>query len=282
MQSIAFYSSSLFPRGTCAKSKFAWQINLTLSPLLNLPRDRRCRPTFSLHVLSCLQGLQRASQLGWFGDEPLSNFDVEEYQHFDDPKIFNLNQITPKFVAFIGPERRTDDKDWTVFQHTPPEYVGEFLRRGVSTVIRLNQPDTYDKCIFTDAGIDHIDLEFADCTTPSAAIVERFLDIVDAAKGIVAIHCLAGLGRTGTLIALHMMKHDGFPAREAIGTVRLMRPGSIIGPQQMYLLSMQDAQWIGNMPVSENRGPRVDEDEARVMAAQVARAVGKTARGEAC
>jgi len=41
----------------------------------------------------------------------------------------------------------------------------------------------------------------------------------------------AGLGRTGSLIAMYAMKHYHFPAADFIGWIRIARPGSILGPQ---------------------------------------------------
>ena len=55
--------------------------------------------------------------------------------------------------------------------------------------------------------------------------------------GALAIHCKAGLGRTGVLICSYLIKHHGFTAEEAIGYIRICRPGSVIGLQQNHLLS---------------------------------------------
>eukprot|EP00284_Hemiselmis_tepida_P008511 CAMPEP_0174932792 /NCGR_PEP_ID=MMETSP1355-20121228/41425_1 /TAXON_ID=464990 /ORGANISM="Hemiselmis tepida, Strain CCMP443" /LENGTH=473 /DNA_ID=CAMNT_0016179243 /DNA_START=155 /DNA_END=1573 /DNA_ORIENTATION=- len=205
------------------------------------------KSTFDLHPLSCIKGLKRAVDLGWLGARPVDDFDVAEYDMYDQPCAFNLNCITPKFVAFLGPQDRVPGLPWGPFQHEPGEYVQEFLRRGVRAVVRLNEANTYDKATFERHGIAVHDLEFQDCTTPSPDIVRRFLDCVDGVDGPVAVHCLAGLGRTGTLIGVHMMKHNGFTAREAIGYIRLMRPGSVIGPQQQYLEKVQRARWEGNV-----------------------------------
>ena len=68
--------------------------------------------------------------------------------------------------------------------------------------------------------------------------MDKFLDAAEKQKGAIAVHCKAGLGRTGSLIALYCMKHFGFPPAAYIGWIRIARPGSILGPQQNYLISM--------------------------------------------
>lgn len=49
------------------------------------------------------------------------------------------------------------------------------------------------------------------------------------------MHCFAGMGRTGTLIACYMIKHLDFSASEATAWCRLCRYGSIIGVQYKFL-----------------------------------------------
>jgi hypothetical protein len=62
------------------------------------------------------------------------------------------------------------------------------------------------------------------------------------------------------------MKHFGFTASEALGWIRVCRPGSIIGPQQHFLAEMQDLMWREgeafraanpDSPVAGRRGPRL-------------------------
>nr|XP_005314524.1 dual specificity protein phosphatase CDC14B-like isoform X2 [Chrysemys picta bellii] len=53
----------------------------------------------------------------------------------------------------------------------------------------------------------------------------------------------AGLGRTGTLIACYIMKHYRMTAAETIAWIRINRPGSVIGPQQHFLVEKQTELW---------------------------------------
>lgn len=94
-----------------------------------------------------------------------------------------------------------------------------------------------------DTGFQHYDLFFIDGSTPSDQIVRKFLDISENCSGAVAVHCKAGLGRTGTLIGCYLMKHFKFTAAETIGWLRICRPGSVIGPQQNFLEEKQSWLW---------------------------------------
>ncbi|KAI8907626.1 dual specificity protein phosphatase [Powellomyces hirtus] len=122
--------------------------------------------------------------------------------------------------------------------YTLPSLIHYLLTHNLTTLIRLNNR-TYDRTPLLAAGITHIELYFPDGTTPPDGILARFLEICETTAGPVAVHCKAGLGRTGTLIAAYLMRHYKMTASEVIGLLRVLRPGSVVGPQQNYLQSMQ-------------------------------------------
>ncbi len=55
--------------------------------------------------------------------------------------------------------------------------------------------------VFQRAGLKHHDLVFRDCSVPAHNIVDTFLRRVEEIEPgkLMAVHCLAGLGRTGIL-----------------------------------------------------------------------------------
>ncbi|XP_014187086.1 dual specificity protein phosphatase CDC14AB [Haplochromis burtoni] len=191
--------------------------------------------SFNLTVLNCLQGINKALQHGFLDFE---RFSAEEYEHYERVENGDMNWIVPgKVLAFSSPHSRGYPL------HTPEAYFSYFYQNDVTTVVRLNRT-LYDGRRFEDAGFEHHDLFFLDGTTPSDLIVRRFLHVCESTDGAVAVHCKAGLGRTGTLIGCYLMKHFRFTAAEAIAWIRVCRPGSIIGPQQNFLEEKQHSLWV--------------------------------------
>ncbi|XP_010015413.1 PREDICTED: dual specificity protein phosphatase CDC14A-like [Nestor notabilis] len=218
--------------------------------------------TYNLTILDCLQGINKALQHGFFD---FKTFDVDEYEHYERVENGDFNWIVPgKFLAFSGPHPKSKLENGYPL-HAPEAYFPYFKKHNVTSIIRLNKK-IYEAKRFTDAGFEHYDLFFTDGSTPSDSIVQRFLNICENADGAIGVHCKAGLGRTGTLIACYIMKHYKFTHAEAIAWIRICRPGSIIGPQQHFLEEKQAMLWLeGDLIQSKQKQRVLDGNINRVL-----------------
>jgi len=209
--------------------------------------------TYKCTILQCLKGLEYGISLKWYN---YKTFNLREYQHYERVDNGDMNWILPgKFMAFSGPSSTTMHPDgWRTF--TPEDYCPIFKQFGITSVVRLNHKQ-YERERFTKNGLKHVDLYFLDGSTPSDEIVNKFLEFSENEPGAVAVHCKAGLGRTGSLIACYAMKHYKFPASAFIGWIRICRPGSILGPQQHYLNEMQEKMFALGELEKKMKGDKV-------------------------
>ncbi len=216
-------------------SNEVWNCFSVIEPMLEMYRDAQSTPPdFRLEVIDCWRGLELANVLGW-----VEGTDMDEYEHYNNPLEGDLHAIIPdKLIAFRGPVELQPPKEYAdvggVRFFAPSFYAQPFVDLGITLVIRLNAR-AYDPAPLEAAGIRCVHIDLDEGTIPPPAAVVAFLDALASCEGAVAVHCKEGLGRTGTLAAVHLMVAHGFSAREAMGWIRVVRPGSIVGPQQQFL-----------------------------------------------
>ena len=106
--------------------------------------------------------------------------------------------------------------------------VLELQTNGITMLVNLHErPDAPD--ILAQLQAETIHLPVQDSHAPTQAQLEEGIAAIDSAlkQGRrVAVHCGAGLGRSGTLIAAYLVSQGSTPD-DAMARVRSARPGSI-------------------------------------------------------
>lgn len=106
--------------------------------------------------------------------------------------------------------------------------------QGIDVLISLTEEPPPSREV-NAAGLLLYHVPVADMTAPSQEELDRCVSAIEKgrASGLgVAVHCGAGVGRTGAILAAYFV-HRGASAKEAIQRIRQLRPGSIETPEQL-------------------------------------------------
>lgn len=239
----------------------SWPPHLALAPIAQVDpplmpfRDAGySQADYGITVQDIVYGVWKAKEEGCC---VLDNFDLDEYERFERVEHGDFNWITPHFLAFASPQSIPA----TRIPESSELYAGlpktlsavdthptlsqpfknvlkHFSERNIGLVVRLNSP-LYSPSYFESLGIQHLDMIFEDGTCPPLSTVRKFIKLahetITVRKKGIAVHCKAGLGRTGCLIGAYLIYRHGFTANEIISFMRFMRPGMVVGPQQHWL-----------------------------------------------
>jgi atypical dual specificity phosphatase len=109
----------------------------------------------------------------------------------------------------------------------------DLAEQGVALLVNLHER-AHPPAALARHRLTELHLPVPDFTPPTAAQLDHGVAAVEEALANgqkVAVHCGAGLGRTGTLLACYLVKQGCSPA-EAIARIRRLRPGSVETAQQ--------------------------------------------------
>lgn len=204
---------------------------------------------FILTIQDVVYGCWRAKEKGFLD---LRHFNLDEYEQYEKVDQGDFNELPPHYIAFASPQQ---EDFLTPLDHAFNNVLDYFETHNVQLVVRLNSI-LYDARQFEQRGIKHIDMIFDDGTVPTMDMVKRFVGAAECIieqGGKIAVHCKAGLGRTGCLIGAHLIYSYGFTAAECIAYMRFLRPGMVVGPQQhwLYLHQNEFRDWKRTMVVGD-------------------------------
>ena len=146
----------------------------------------------------------------------------------------NFSWVTEGKLAGSGLPVTQDEFKWVI-------------DKGIKSIVTVREVPLPSRWI-DGTNIDYLHLMVEDYGVPNMEVLDEAVNYID--KKIqsgkpVLVHCAAGKGRTGALLAAYMIKKESLTAEQAIEKIRLMRPGSVQSVTQETALSMYE-KYVGS------------------------------------
>jgi len=129
-------------------------------------------------------------------------------------KPTNFSWLIEDKLAGSGMPTSSDEFDW-------------IIKQGVTSIVTMTENALPDEWV---SAIGYLHVPTPDLTAPDMERIDTAVDFIHekiSNDQTVMVHCAAGMGRAGTILACYFVKYQKFSAKDAIKKIRTERPGSI-------------------------------------------------------
>ena len=110
---------------------------------------------------------------------------------------------------------------------TSKEEVDWAKQEGIKSIVTIREEPLEDQWL---DDVNYLHIHSNDMGVPEFDDLIHSVDFIHRRlenNEPVMVHCLAGIGRTGTILACYLIKYEKLSSDEAITRIRKQRPGSI-------------------------------------------------------